>query len=330
MKLTDADCIVDVGANSGLFTLEIASRNPNVKVIAFEPIPELCSVLENAIELANLKNVIVVNKALGLDEGVTTMNVSNHDDRGISSLMNLDFENIEANPYWQTRTDLYFDDRLRVEVARLDNELNRLGFERVLFLKIDAQGCDLEILESGSAVEILSGMLELPSAKRNALYQGEPSMQEAFPKLTQMGYEVTGIRANDPASAEFNVTFTSGLDMEQIESDLQLMDIEIYSKNGDPGATKLSFSSLLEESRILTIKRLSEESIAQANALAKERELLIDLKVELQKNDECTEKLLLELAGTKTTLAAIRNSQSWRLMRPLRSLSDFGKKLFWR
>lgn len=48
------EIIIDVGANSGDFALEIAKRNKNVDVLAFEPEPKLF----NSLQLGGGEKVI--------------------------------------------------------------------------------------------------------------------------------------------------------------------------------------------------------------------------------------------------------------------------------
>jgi FkbH-like protein/FkbM family methyltransferase len=45
ITLRDADCVIDVGANIGLFTLFVQQVYPNTTVYAFEPVPAICDVL---------------------------------------------------------------------------------------------------------------------------------------------------------------------------------------------------------------------------------------------------------------------------------------------
>ncbi|ARV58849.1 hypothetical protein BZZ01_09565 [Nostocales cyanobacterium HT-58-2] len=54
ITLSEGDCVFDVGANIGLFTLFAAQSYPNVKVYAFEPIPLVFDLLSINTELYNL------------------------------------------------------------------------------------------------------------------------------------------------------------------------------------------------------------------------------------------------------------------------------------
>lgn len=58
----DADYILDIGANNGIYTL-IASTNPKARIFAFEPVPAVVSMLEKNVSL-NLPNKIEVKPIL--------------------------------------------------------------------------------------------------------------------------------------------------------------------------------------------------------------------------------------------------------------------------
>ena len=54
ITLADGDCVFDVGANIGLFTLFVHSKCPNADVYAFEPIPPIFEVLQKNSALYGL------------------------------------------------------------------------------------------------------------------------------------------------------------------------------------------------------------------------------------------------------------------------------------
>ena len=54
ITLTDGDCVFDVGANIGLFTLFVQQRCPHAQVYAFEPIPPIFEALHNNATLYGL------------------------------------------------------------------------------------------------------------------------------------------------------------------------------------------------------------------------------------------------------------------------------------
>ncbi|WP_020597993.1 hypothetical protein [Spirosoma panaciterrae] len=46
IRLADGDCVFDVGANIGLYSIFLTQTYPNLKLLAFEPIPALYEVLQ--------------------------------------------------------------------------------------------------------------------------------------------------------------------------------------------------------------------------------------------------------------------------------------------
>lgn len=60
----DAKTIIDCGANMGLSVLYFSRNYPNHHIIAFEPDPEIFSILKENIETFNLKNVTAYQKAV--------------------------------------------------------------------------------------------------------------------------------------------------------------------------------------------------------------------------------------------------------------------------
>lgn len=51
--------ILDIGANIGLYSVRLASNNPNARVYAFEPIPEFYSYLQKNISLNDIGNQVL-------------------------------------------------------------------------------------------------------------------------------------------------------------------------------------------------------------------------------------------------------------------------------
>jgi len=54
ITLNDGDCVFDIGANIGLFTLFVHQQRRNVRVFAFEPIPPIFEVLRTNVSLHDL------------------------------------------------------------------------------------------------------------------------------------------------------------------------------------------------------------------------------------------------------------------------------------
>ena len=224
-------CILDIGANNGDFLFKIAERCPSIPVIGFEPIPELYDGLAIKKETLGLTNVDLMQTAVNTNAGVAKFNVARHADWGISSLLEIDSSSVSKNEYWSKRPDIYFDQSIEVNVQRLDEILLASGYDHVSFIKIDAQGVDLKVLESlGSFLaNVDAGMLEAPTTSKSALYSNESNLHEVLNFLEKNGFEPYAIKPNDPACNEVNIFFNRvGLDWQEIESRLNLRGIPLY------------------------------------------------------------------------------------------------------
>jgi FkbM family methyltransferase len=64
VTLLDGDIVVDVGANIGLFSLLCLSECPSTRVVAIEPVPQICDVLRRNLRFANSR-VSILRAAIG-------------------------------------------------------------------------------------------------------------------------------------------------------------------------------------------------------------------------------------------------------------------------
>jgi len=78
---------IDIGGNHGLVTCILAKLNPNAKIIIMEPIPELVNRIKKNVELNNLTNVTILNKALG-DGNNIKLYISNKYSGATSTIVN--------------------------------------------------------------------------------------------------------------------------------------------------------------------------------------------------------------------------------------------------
>jgi len=130
--LRPGDTFVDVGANFGGYTWWVLSRlGRRIRVVAFEPDPELYQGLRFNLELNGFDNVAVLPLAAGTEVGTLELHVS-LENRGENSLIRP-----EDGPF-QSRT---------VAVRPLAALLEEQGVERVDALKIDIEGMEPEVLD---------------------------------------------------------------------------------------------------------------------------------------------------------------------------------------
>ncbi len=130
-------CILDVGANTGLFALAAQAHRPDATVVAFEPVPEFAETLRRNVALNGFP-VIVLPVACADHEGRATMLIPPSLGGNVYAA-SLDRAHAEAH---HPRELL----QLTVDVRRIDLEIERLGTAPPDLAKIDAEGVDAAVL----------------------------------------------------------------------------------------------------------------------------------------------------------------------------------------
>lgn len=227
-----SDLVIDVGANRGEFALALAERNPSLRVLAIEPIPELCEALAAAAGARGVTGLDVACCAIDATEREAEFHVSDVADQGVSSLLAFDADGLRADEYWRQRDDMRFARTITTSVRRLDSLPEVAAAERIRFVKIDAQGVDLAVLESlgEHLARTEAGVFEVAATARTRLYAGESQdLESALARLRELGFAPYAIKPNDPAANEFNVFFCRpGLDPAEFERELGLRGVPLY------------------------------------------------------------------------------------------------------
>ena len=125
--------VLDIGAHHGYYTL-LASRKVGYdgRVIAFEPSTRERSRLLRHLRLNRVSNVSVEGIALGSNPGETDLFLVDGTETGCNSLRP---PNVDQPTHCQ-----------RVSVQVLDEYLKQRGIQQIDFVKLDAEGGELEIL----------------------------------------------------------------------------------------------------------------------------------------------------------------------------------------
>lgn len=134
-RVDEGDVVVDVGANVGVFTLKARRQTGRRgRVIAFEPEKKNYMRLCRNIGVNRFYNVLPVNVAVTDFDGIADFYVKDASvEHTLLPVTSLSYE---------TRTVA----TRKVRARRLLSVLNELGVNRVDFLKIDAEGVELEVL----------------------------------------------------------------------------------------------------------------------------------------------------------------------------------------
>ncbi len=116
--------ILDIGANIGLFSAWAAFHNPEKRIYCFEPLASNARLIP-----LNCPAAVVFCKGLGRDCGSVKVRV---DGQGIMA------SSIATR--WPTGEQA-------IEVVPLDELIGQLGVDQIAFMKLDAEGMEVSILE---------------------------------------------------------------------------------------------------------------------------------------------------------------------------------------
>jgi len=156
-----SNVVLDIGANSGLFSLVAAKSNPDAKIIAFDILPEAYHVLIDNLMLNNLLEKVEIQLiGIGEKDGVFCAPFNNISSDMPSSL-SLDCKPIN-------------DDQVQVLIKSLDEICLPRFTGKKLCIKIDVEGTEVDIFLHGrETLKIIKPDIiceVLPDARQFNLY----------------------------------------------------------------------------------------------------------------------------------------------------------------
>ena len=186
-KALDVDCVLDVGANKGQYYEFLRERVEfQGRILSFEPIPDHAQVLMGRSRGDSRWRVF--DCALGSTAGTFPIHVMNRS--GWSSLL----------PKAAT-ADTTFAEGVVVErvvdvpVRTMDDVLEEQGIAQTgerIYMKLDAQGFDLEVLKGAARslprIRALQSELELMP-----VYEGAPDYMTVLGYLRERQFQITGM-----------------------------------------------------------------------------------------------------------------------------------------
>lgn len=132
------DVVVDVGANIGYYTVILADKvGKTGKVYAFEPDKTNFEILKQNIEVNNLKNVELINAAVGSKVGKLKLHKSKE---------NLGDHKLYKTPLGSAASPL--DEGETVKIIKLDDYIK----EPINLMKVDTQGWEPEVIEGAKNI----------------------------------------------------------------------------------------------------------------------------------------------------------------------------------
>lgn len=178
-KLTDQHGIIlDVGGADGVTAVKFSKEFTKARVYVFEPLKSNLEVLKKNIE--PYKNITLFPIALGSEKKHTTINVTHR---------------ITSSSLLQVNTGEFKDDYISSQLApeskeeimldTIDNLVNEN--EKVLVLKMDVQGFELEVLK-GAKKTLKNTMLVMAEFQNHKLYSGAPMYYDIDKYLIDNGF----------------------------------------------------------------------------------------------------------------------------------------------
>lgn len=144
----DRGIFIDIGAAIGLYILHLRQYS-SVPIVAYEPSPLAFAVCKKNIELNQLPNVDLRNKACGNTTGSISMEIGinsriagsekNIENEGTENIKDLDNIAVLTRDNWTKK---------KVDLVRLDEDVESI--ETVSLIKIDCEGFEYQILQGAS------------------------------------------------------------------------------------------------------------------------------------------------------------------------------------
>lgn len=136
--------IIDIGANTGLFSLRMKELYPKSRIYCYEPFRNNFEQLSRNIQLSNLKEVEMIEKGVG---GTTR-----------TEKLFLNKSNLGGHSLYEqeARSSEY----VSIEIIGIQDLMNTLSSGRIHLMKMDCEGAEYEIIkainqELASKIEII-------------------------------------------------------------------------------------------------------------------------------------------------------------------------------
>ena len=176
----DINLVFDVGANQGQFAKKIRDKGYKKKIISFEPLNNVFSILKKNSN--NDNNWEVENIAIGDFDGETIINESNYSLS--SSILPISKLHLDA------KENSHYISKQKTPIKKIDTIIqNNSLSDDSLFLKIDTQGFEFNVIKgSNSSLKNIKAILcELSLAE---LYSGQKLWLDLIEELKIKNFEI--------------------------------------------------------------------------------------------------------------------------------------------
>jgi FkbM family methyltransferase len=180
----DINVVLDVGANTGQYGMRSRIDGYQGKIISFEP---LASAFAELCRKAKQDSLWLTSRsALGDYDGKTVINVSKKS--VFSSILE------RSSLLAKNHPDSDYLEKEQITIAKLDTIFQEYCQpEDNIFLKIDTQGYEKNVLAGASnSLDKITG-LQLEVSLKERLYQGELLMQDVIDFLAKKGFTLVSL-----------------------------------------------------------------------------------------------------------------------------------------
>jgi len=179
LDLYEVDAVLDVGANTGQYALQLREIGYKGKILSFEPLGAAWRILSAAAEKDNRWQVL--HHALGDRNGQSVIHVSrNSFSSSFREMLPLHASAAPGSAYVGTEA---------VEVKTLDAIFDKLGLSGSnILMKLDTQGYEKNVIDGSCNSLPLIDTIELEMSPA-PLYEGEISFMEMYAAIIEMGYQ---------------------------------------------------------------------------------------------------------------------------------------------
>lgn len=130
--IKNSDVVLDIGANIGWHSIGFSKFKKNIKVFAFEPIPQTYKILLENIKINKIRNITPFNFGL-YDKNTTLIFYYHPTGSGNASSKNL---NPERKPI-----------KIKSKVFPLDLLVEKVPMSKINFIKCDVEGAELFVFK---------------------------------------------------------------------------------------------------------------------------------------------------------------------------------------
>lgn len=194
--------ILDVGAYDGKTSIFLSESFPECTVHAFEPNPDAFKILEENTRIN--RRIIRHKEALSNSEGTCPFYVTHN--KVSSSLNKILADSPSASG--SLAGQLKVDSIIQIPMVQLDS----LGFNKILLLKMDTQGNEVRVIEGGKNT-IKNVHFIVTEMSVHKLYENGCSYFETDAKLRELGFEpydfIVPARKNGVQMTEFDAIYVN-------------------------------------------------------------------------------------------------------------------------